>query len=121
GGDDGGGVYIKGHNFYGSVSFTDVAISGNSASGDGGGIDLYADGNFGHYASLKLDNVQLTGNHAGGDGGGLNLQVHDYLEGDVSVTASDVSGNSAESNGGGMNIDVGHSYTKWFYANYTWY
>jgi predicted outer membrane repeat protein len=73
-------------------NITNVVISGNSASGDGGGI----------YGSVSLDNTTVSGNHAGGQGGGL----YDGLQSPSSVSGSHIEGNTA-ADGAGIYNDIG--------------
>ena len=97
-------------------SLSDVVVSGNSATLDGGGI--YDTGDVG----LFLNDSTVAGNHAGGRGGGVynsrGSEVRSSLitgnraadgggyyngrVGSVSFTASRVSGNHATADGGGI-------------------
>ena len=86
---DGGGV-INYHYGYAHLALTDCTISGNAA-GNGGGL-----ANYGYGAAVLID-CTLSGNSAPGDGGGL---VNGAT---VSLTACTVSGNFAGSGGGGLN------------------
>ena len=100
----------------GTLTVTDVTVSGNSVSGDGGGIyntgtltvtDSTVSGNNvtaitlgggGIYSTgtLTVTDSTVSGNYATGSGGGI------YSTGTLTVTGSTVSGNSATSSGGGI-------------------
>lgn len=76
------------------VVLSDSTVSGNSSTGDGGGI--YVGNSF-----LELDNSSVTGNTAHGNGGGI------YVGGGfVTVTDSSVTGNTASGAGGGIFFDT---------------
>jgi hypothetical protein len=80
---DGGGIYNSG-----TMTLTDVTLSGNNAVSEGGGI--YNSG------TVTLTDVTLNGNSTGnGNGGGI------YNTGTVTLTNVTLSANSA-SNGGGI-------------------
>ncbi|MDR1343534.1 MAG: hypothetical protein LBK18_09825 [Prevotellaceae bacterium] len=82
---NGGGLYV----YYGSPAFTNVHISGNTAAGVGGGMYIY-------YTSPSFTNVSISGNTAVGVGGGVYIY---YAS--PSFTNVRISGNTA-SRGGGM-------------------
>ena len=109
-GDVGGGIL----NYY-LLTITGGAISGNSATNNGGGIDdegtalsvtngtvsdntsangggVYSD------ATTTITSCQLTGNTSTGTGGGIS----DTAASTVSVDRTTLSGNSATGNGGGI-------------------
>ncbi|MBM3324355.1 MAG: T9SS type A sorting domain-containing protein, partial [Calditrichaeota bacterium] len=77
----------------------DCIISGNSASGDGGGVQS-------ENTSLTITNCSISGNSAGTYGGGINLygSVPTLIFSDC-----DISGNVAGADGGGMRCTVGGS------------
>src|SRR5262249_31349280 len=62
----GGGIV----NDNGTLTITNSTLSGNSATGDGGGIWNVAHG------TLTLTNCTLSGNSSGGDGGGIFNSFH---------------------------------------------
>ena len=62
----GGGIYIEGNSA--DLDLTNVTISGNTATSEGGGV--FADGN-----SLSLTHVTVTANSAGSKGGGIRRRV----------------------------------------------
>ncbi|MFT6809974.1 MAG: putative outer membrane repeat protein [Saprospiraceae bacterium] len=82
--NEGAGVY----NNYGSLNFTNSLISGNIATGNGGGIL--------NNASAVLFNCNISGNTAY-DGGGLYNQF-----GEATIAETTVTGNTASNGGGGI-------------------
>ncbi len=85
--DLGGGL-----NNSGTVQLTDVVMSFNRATGDGGlGAALYNSG------TMQLDNVSLTLNRSTGCGGGLFNK-----KGTVQFTNATINGNRATNSGGGV-------------------
>jgi hypothetical protein len=85
---DGGGLNSVG----GTVTLTNCAVSGNSATGSGNGGGVQSDGN----STLTMIDCTLSGNSAGGDDGGGGLATF----GKATLTNVTVSGNSARSGGG---------------------
>jgi hypothetical protein len=83
----GGGIYNTG----GSVTLTNATLSGNSATQNGGGI-----GN--ESGSLTLANDTFSGNSAG-SGGGIS---NDQVSAAATLTGVTLSGNSAHFGGGGI-------------------
>ena len=76
----------------GSVSIVDSRFEGNHVNGSGGAI-------FSRASELTLKNVQITDNTAlSGDGGG----IHSSGQGNLYMTATEVSFNSAGARGGGI-------------------
>jgi hypothetical protein len=75
-----------------SVGLADVVIRGNSASEDGGGIEMSAN-------NADIDNSRISGNHAGGQGGGIYSNIIPPWQ----VTSSAIKGNSAADGGGVYN------------------
>jgi hypothetical protein len=87
-GGSGGGIYI--------VSFADIdgaTITGNHASGDGGG--LFVEG-ASDAASPAIANTAITNNTADGNGGGLVSKF------EIAVRTSAITGNAAAVSGGGF-------------------
>jgi hypothetical protein len=78
---DGGGIRSGSFKTPGGIIVINCTISGNSASGGGGGIVIY-------YGGLSIVNSTISGNSAGGGGGIAS-------SGGVQVTNSTISGNSA--------------------------
>ena len=84
-----------------SVEISGSTISGNSATGHGGGIDAFA--------TLRISNSTFSGNHANRNGGGINL----YGNGSsLHMASSTVVLNTAQDNpfhsgdgGGGLSLD----------------
>jgi hypothetical protein len=85
-GANGGAVFDAG----GFMNLTNVSITGNTATGDGGGLwlDLSQD---------NLTNVTLSGNHADGNGGGINHNI-----GPAALQNVTVASNTAGGTGGGI-------------------
>ena len=85
------------------MEISGTTISGNSATGEGGGIDAFA--------TLRISNSTFSGNHANRNGGGINL----YGSGSsLHMASSTVVLNTAQDNpfhsgdgGGGLNLDSG--------------
>jgi len=73
-----------------TVNLTDSVISGNTATGNGGGLS--GSGTF------NLTNVAITNNSAGGNNGGMSAG------GPATLTNVTVAENSAGGNGGGLSI-----------------
>ena len=88
---EGGGIW----NFEGTLNLTNSTVSGNTASLDGGGIYNFPS------STLTLTNSTVSSNTADDDGGGL----HNF--GTATITNSTISGNTASSRGGGVLSDVG--------------
>jgi hypothetical protein len=87
GSGEGGGLFSDG-----TLTMTNVTVSGNSTSNIGGG--LFSDG------TLTMTNVTVSGNSAGGAGGG-GLQNGNH--GTLTLTNVTVSGNTSQSTGGLVN------------------
>jgi parallel beta-helix repeat protein len=87
----GGGIYA----FHSSSTVVNTQITGNSSSGDGGG--LYLDG-----ASVlqMTSNNTVSGNTAAGSGGGLFIQAAS----NATISNSTITNNTAGVNGGAFNI-----------------
>jgi len=95
--DWGGGIHL----YEGTLTVTNGAFSGNSASIHGGGIF-----NWGN--PLTVTNSTFSGNSAGDEGGGIYNWAHSTLH----VTRSTFSGNNANHGGGISNwatLDVANS------------
>jgi hypothetical protein len=85
----GGGIYNADN---GTVTVTNSVLSGNSAGGSGGGICNA------RYGRVTVTNSALSGNSVGGSGGG----IANAYQGALTVTNSTLSANTAESSGGGL-------------------
>jgi CSLREA domain-containing protein len=101
---------------YGNLSLTNITVSGNAASGLGGGIYFFSESGY-----SALTNSTVSGNTARGSGGGIysdNLTLTNStvsgniahygggIQGyDLTLTHSTVSGNTAYYNGGGIYSD----------------
>ena len=92
---NGGGLY----NNRGTLALSNVTVSGNTASGDGGGLFN------GSYGTLSLTDCTVSGNAAGNAGGGLYTEPVDTL----TLSNVTVSGNTAGLPGGGVFIGGGTS------------
>jgi IPT/TIG domain len=88
---DGGGVSNNG-----SLTLTNVTITGNSATGTSNGGGIWNNG------SMTLTNVTIMGNSAGGDGGGIWNNGSLTMTGVTIGGASGGASNQATSNGGGL-------------------
>jgi predicted outer membrane repeat protein len=89
---DGGGLWADGFNM--TLTIRDSTISGNTSGDDGGGIYVEDTG-----APLLIQRTVITGNDAADDGGGVYLYDPDD---DVTIEDSTISGNSAGDAGGGI-------------------
>lgn len=89
---DGGGLWADGFNM--TLTIRDSTISGNTAGSDGGGIYVEDTG-----GPLLIQRTVVTGNDAADDGGGIYFYDPDN---DVTVEDSTISGNSAGDLGGGI-------------------
>ncbi|HAP75964.1 MAG TPA: hypothetical protein DCR14_07775 [Acidimicrobiaceae bacterium] len=89
---DGGGLWLDGFNM--TVTIRDSVISGNSATDDGGGIYVEDTG-----GELRIERTVVSGNAAGYDGGGIYFYDPDAA---VTIVDSEISNNTAVSNGGGI-------------------
>jgi predicted outer membrane repeat protein len=111
---EGGALYLN-PGAGGSV-LSHIAVRGNQATGDGGGIYTFN--------SLDITGSEITGNHGGGEGGGLlnggldavsvrdtGFQrnsardgggVYNGSFGSIDLTGSTISGNHASADGGGI-------------------
>lgn len=90
---------VKGGGFYlvaGALYLTDVAVTGNSSSGDAGGIRL------GVETTAVFTKVTINNNMAGDDAGGVHLAGGTLILDNVNVA-----GNAAEDRGGGLASDNG--------------
>jgi predicted outer membrane repeat protein len=114
---EGGALYLNPG--AGGSFLSHIAVRGNQATGDGGGI----------YASnaLTITGSEISGNHAGGEGGGLlnggldavsvrntGFQrnsardgggVYNGTLGSIDLTGSTITGNHASTDGGGIYTD----------------
>jgi len=92
----GGGI----QNDNGTITLRDVTVSNNTAAGSGGGIS--------NIDKVMLDGVTISGNVAnGGGGGGI---FHDGLS--LTLINVTVSGNRAHTHGGGITDNVGATLTN---------
>jgi len=96
---DGGGIFLGG----GSLTVQTVTISGNSASGDGGGISVrnYQNG------QLNISHSNIANNRAT-NGGGIGVDWDSTAQ--ITMTNVTVSGNTATNSGGGLMLS-----TAWLY------
>ncbi len=89
---DGGGLWADGFSM--DLTIRNSIISGNTSGNDGGGI--YIEDTSG---PLLIQNTQIISNTASGDGGGIYFYDPDDP---VTIEASTISGNSAVGRGGGV-------------------
>ena len=98
---EGGGGILIGN---GDLTLTNCTISGNMASGSGGGISTLVSGTGTSVnANLTITNCTISGNTAGVSGGGILGAVYgneDNLT--MTITNSTISGNTAGASGGGI-------------------
>ncbi len=92
--EDGGGIY----NDFDHVELFNTTVTGNTASGDGGGIYTVGQGGRGDtLGTLLVENSEISSNTADGSGGGI------YNEDDhVELYQSTVADNTAGVDGGGI-------------------
>ncbi|HEY1270221.1 MAG TPA: hypothetical protein VGH16_23390 [Candidatus Binatia bacterium] len=133
--DFGGGIVNSS-----ALTLNNCVISGNVATGDGGGIytegSVHATGTtfsknqanrggalFAYDSIVQLADSLVTGNTAG-RGGGIYVQ-----ESSVDITGGTISKNSAAENGGGVaaygiiqkNYSPGYYYNGYYYGGYTYF
>ncbi|MEM9244140.1 MAG: choice-of-anchor Q domain-containing protein, partial [Cyanobacteria bacterium P01_F01_bin.153] len=89
-GQSGGGIRNQGE-----LVITNGAVTGNSASADGGGISM------GNNSTLTLTNSSILGNVAAANGGGVQGNGNAAR---VNIRTSTVANNMAANNGGGVSI-----------------
>lgn len=120
-GKNGGGVYLANGSFILADNTSDIgSISGNTASGYGGGVYIAGDGDFTMNGGMVKEN-KTTGNHGGGiflNGGNFSLRNGDILDnlsnsmgggvylygGTFIMEDGNIAGNSSTSEGGGACI-----------------
>jgi parallel beta-helix repeat protein len=90
---DGGGIWHDGFNS--ALTIQNSTISGNTAGNDGGGIYVEDTGPDG----VIIQNSVISGNTAGDDGGGIYFYDPD---GPILIENTEISGNTANDNGGGI-------------------
>lgn len=93
---DGGGVSGSGV----QLTLNHCVLTGNTASGSGGGIYL------GPASRLTISASRIHGNSAGDEGGGLAMRS---MDGVLSLTRSWLYGNTAGSAGGGLSLSGGQA------------
>jgi parallel beta-helix repeat protein len=86
----------------GTARVTNNAISGNTASGDGGGVYINSTPLGGH---IVLSANATTGNVAAGNGGGIYV---DNLSGATTLGRNIITGNRATGNGGGIYVSTSY-------------
>lgn len=97
---DGAGVLLRvGDSGTGELLLSKTTLSGNAATGAGGGV--YATATGGGTAHLTLFNATLSGNSAGGAGGGLSLATSGGATG-ANLVYTTLAGNTANGGGGGI-------------------
>lgn len=85
---DGGGIFV-----FGTLKLTNVAVIGNTAAMNGGGVSAPPES--GNAKTVTIENSTIAGNHvAGGTAEGLGGGI--YVLGNLSITNSTVTGNTAE-------------------------
>ena len=102
GSDFGGGIYNNG-----TLTLTNVTISGNSATNSGNGGSSIG-GGIQNDGTATLTNVTISGNSAtSSSSGGSSIGGGIENEGTVTLTNVTISGNSATNTGGGSSIGGG--------------
>jgi parallel beta-helix repeat protein/predicted outer membrane repeat protein len=89
---DGGGLWADG--FALDLTISNSVISGNTAGDDGGGIYMEDNG-----GPVLIQNSVISNNDAAGSGGGIYFYDPDN---DITIENSTISGNSAGTTGGGI-------------------
>jgi hypothetical protein len=124
-GRSGGGIFVASLI---SATVTDCVVTGNTASGEGGGINVFQNGiltirnstisgnsagsgpgnhsgggiYFRNGGTLLMENCTVSGNSAVGQGGGLYLYGSTNFLGTWTIRNSTISGNTAGTSGGGV-------------------
>lgn len=88
----GGGVFISDDESNYAFVFDNTTVSGNYASGNGGGLSIYTED-----ANLFVRNSTFSGNTASGYGGAIAI---DYLDDTAFIANSTITNNSAYTGGG---------------------
>ncbi len=97
---DGGGIWIGTSN-YGTTTIDGSTISSNVAYGGyGGGVYCQNTG----FGTTIIENSTISGNTAQSDGGGIDVFNH---YGAMTIQGSTISGNTATNNGGGVSASDG--------------
>jgi len=91
GGGSGGAIQV----YNSTATVSGSTFSGNHATQDGGGIDVYQQPGT---ATATVSNSTFEGNTAGNDGGGISVYY-----GTLTLVNSTLSGNGASSSAGGLN------------------
>jgi hypothetical protein len=76
----------------------DLLVSGNTTTGNGGGIDIHAGGT----SRVTLTNVTASGNTAGRNGGGISIVGTTTVLTNVTIDRNTITDNSIGSNGAGL-------------------
>jgi hypothetical protein len=95
---NGGGLRIGS---FSTVNIADSDITGNSASGRGGGI-LITNTNLQANTKVTLTNTSVTGNTAAGGGGGISVDNARLYTDNADISDNDGNFASGTSNGGGV-------------------
>src|SRR5206468_7874552 len=93
----GGGIRDQGN---ASLTLTNMVITGNSASADGGGVAMENQVNTPW--TLTLNNTTVSNNHAGDAGGGVETDG----SGTVVLNGGRITGNTSINQGGGIWLDA---------------
>jgi hypothetical protein len=109
----GGGVLI----YNGSFTMEGGEISGNNATGEGGGVAVYSDTP--SSGSFTMTGGEISGNRAsysGGEGGGGGVALYNSaftMSGTAKISGNTTGGNSATGmgEGGGVLINTGSTFT----------
>lgn len=107
-GDAGGGfdLRVDGRGAYSSdINFYAVTIADNTADGQGGGVNLEFNGDFG--GRINFEASGITGNSAlHGEGGGISFYSDGAFHGRLSLYGTSLTDNTAEDAGGGLSMRV---------------
>ncbi|MDB5310122.1 MAG: Flagellar hook-length control protein FliK [Gemmataceae bacterium] len=93
----GGGIRDRGN---ASLTLTDLVITNNSATADGGGVSM--ENTVSVPWTLTLNNTTVANNHAGDAGGGIETDG----SGKVFITGGTFAGNTCVNQGGGVWLDA---------------
>ena len=98
---NGGGVFVAN---YSELNMKDGTISGNTASGDGGGV--YVTGSTSTF-TMTGGTAKISGNTANGSGGGVYVSASTFKMSGGAISGNTSDGNDAKKGGGGVYVASG--------------